>query len=32
MGLVGIVLRALPRWLFDRVFVRAPRKARGLPP
>ena len=32
MGLVAVVLRALPRWLFDRLFVRAPRKARGLPP
>ena len=32
MGLVGVVLRALPRWLFDRLFARAPRKARGLPP
>jgi short-subunit dehydrogenase len=32
MGLVAVVLRALPRWLFDRLFARAPRKARGLPP
>ncbi|HEY6240273.1 MAG TPA: SDR family oxidoreductase [Burkholderiales bacterium] len=31
MALVSIVLRHLPRWLFDRLFARAPRKARGLP-
>jgi len=31
MALVGIVLRRLPRWLYDRLFARAPRKARGLP-
>jgi short-subunit dehydrogenase len=31
MALVAIVLRRLPRWLFDRLFARAPRKARGLP-
>ena len=32
MALVSLVLRHLPRWLFDRLFVRAPRKARGQPP
>lgn len=32
MALVSLVLRNLPRWLFDRLFARAPRKARGLPP
>lgn len=31
MALVSIVLRGLPRWLFDRLAARAPRKARGLP-
>ncbi|HKW36577.1 MAG TPA: SDR family oxidoreductase [Burkholderiales bacterium] len=31
MALVSFVLRLLPRWLFDRLFARAPRKARGLP-
>jgi len=31
MALVAIVLRKLPRWLFDRLFANAPRKARGLP-
>jgi short-subunit dehydrogenase len=31
MALVSLVLRHLPRWLFDRLFARAPRKARGLP-
>jgi hypothetical protein len=30
MALVAIVLRRVPRWLFDRLFARAPRKARGL--
>ena len=32
MALVSLLLRRLPRWLFDRLFARAPRKARGLPP
>ena len=32
MALVSLVLRRLPRWLFDRLFANAPRKARGLPP
>jgi NAD(P)-dependent dehydrogenase (short-subunit alcohol dehydrogenase family) len=32
MALVAFVLRRLPRWLYDRLFARAPRKARGLPP
>ena len=31
MALVSIVLRRLPRWLYDRLFAGAPRKARGLP-
>jgi short-subunit dehydrogenase len=31
MGIVACVLRALPRALYDRLFVNAPRKARGLP-
>jgi short-subunit dehydrogenase len=31
MALVSIVLRRLPRWLYDRLAARAPRKARGLP-
>ena len=31
MALVSLVLRSLPRWVFDRLFARAPRKARGLP-
>jgi len=30
MALVSVVLRYLPRWLYDRLFARAPRKARGL--
>jgi len=30
MALVSVVLRRLPRWLFDRLFAHAPRKARGL--
>ena len=30
MALVGIVLRRLPRWLYDRLAAGAPRKARGL--
>jgi NAD(P)-dependent dehydrogenase (short-subunit alcohol dehydrogenase family) len=30
MALVAIVLRRIPRWLFDRLAARAPRKARGL--
>jgi short-subunit dehydrogenase len=32
MAVASMVLRRLPRWLFDRLFARAPRKARGLPP
>jgi short-subunit dehydrogenase len=32
MAFVSLMLRHLPRWLFDRLFARAPRKARGLPP
>jgi short-subunit dehydrogenase len=31
MALAGFALRRMPRWLFDRVFSRAPRKPRGLP-
>jgi short-subunit dehydrogenase len=30
MALVAVVLRRVPRWLFDRLFAQAPRKARGL--
>lgn len=30
MGLVGVLLRLLPRWLYDRLFARAPHKPRGL--
>jgi short-subunit dehydrogenase len=29
MGVVGWVLRRLPRWLYDRLFAKAPHKARG---
>jgi len=29
MGLVGRVLKWLPRWLYDNLFARAPRKPRG---
>ncbi len=32
MALVSVVLRRLPRWLYDRLFAHAPRKPRGLPP
>ena len=28
MGLLGRVLKLLPRWLYDRLFARAPRKPR----
>jgi NAD(P)-dependent dehydrogenase (short-subunit alcohol dehydrogenase family) len=30
MGLVGTLLRLLPRWLYDRLFAHAPHKPRGL--
>ncbi len=30
MGVVAKVLRMLPNWLYDRLFTKAPRKARGL--
>ncbi len=30
MGVVAKVLRLLPNWLYDRLFERAPRKARDL--
>ncbi len=30
MGWVAKLLRALPNWLYDRLFTNAPRKARGL--
>lgn len=30
MGLVGRVLKLLPRWLYDRLFANAPHKPRGL--
>jgi short-subunit dehydrogenase len=32
MAFVSFALRRLPRWLFDRLFARAPRKARDLLP
>ena len=28
MGLIGLVLNCLPRWIYDRMFVNAPRKPR----
>jgi NAD(P)-dependent dehydrogenase (short-subunit alcohol dehydrogenase family) len=31
MALASRVLRVLPAWLYDRIFARAPRKARGRP-
>ena len=30
MALVGLALKCLPRWLYDRLFARAPHKPRGL--
>ena len=30
MGLVGGLLKALPRWAYDRLFANAPKKPRGL--
>ena len=30
MGVVAKLLRLLPNWVYDRLFVRAPRKPRGL--
>lgn len=30
MGIVAKLLRALPNWLYDRLFTGAPRKPRGL--
>ncbi len=30
MGLVGALFKRLPRWLYDRLFARAPHKPRGL--
>lgn len=30
MGLAGRLLKLLPRWLYDRLFVHAPHKPRGL--
>jgi short-subunit dehydrogenase len=29
MGIVGWVMKRLPRWLYDRLFAKAPHKARG---
>jgi NAD(P)-dependent dehydrogenase (short-subunit alcohol dehydrogenase family) len=29
MGMVGWVMKRLPRWLYDRLFANAPHKARG---
>lgn len=31
MAIVSLALRAMPGWLFDRAFARAPRKPRDLP-
>jgi len=31
MALVSLALRALPRWVYDRIAARAPRKPRDLP-
>ncbi len=31
MGVVGVLLRLLPRWLFEKLFAGAPRKPRNLP-
>jgi len=31
MAIVGVFLRALPAWAYDRLMARAPRKARDLP-
>lgn len=31
MAIVSLLLRAMPGWLFDRAFSRAPRKPRDLP-
>jgi short-subunit dehydrogenase len=28
MGLIGLILKWLPRWIYDRLFVNAPRKPR----
>jgi hypothetical protein len=30
MGIVAKLLRLLPNWLYDRLFVSAPRKPRNL--
>lgn len=32
MAVVSLFLRMLPGWLYDRLFARAPRKSRILPP
>jgi NAD(P)-dependent dehydrogenase (short-subunit alcohol dehydrogenase family) len=32
MGIVAMVLRALPRWLYDALFLKAPRKPRRTDP
>jgi short-subunit dehydrogenase len=31
MALVSLALRALPGWLYDRLFAHGPRKPRDLP-
>ncbi|HEV2432178.1 MAG TPA: SDR family oxidoreductase [Burkholderiales bacterium] len=31
MALVSLLLRAMPRWLFDRLATRAPRKPKDIP-
>ncbi|PMS20172.1 short-chain dehydrogenase [Trinickia dabaoshanensis] len=30
MGIVAVLLRCLPRWLYDRLFEKAPRKPRAV--
>jgi hypothetical protein len=29
MGVVGWLMKRLPRWLYDRLFAKAPHKSRG---
>jgi hypothetical protein len=30
MGIIGWVLKRLPRWLYDRLFANAPQKSRTV--
>jgi len=32
MGIIGRVLKLLPRWIYDSLFARAPHKPRGRAP